>query len=111
MMLKFIAKIHEFYKNYVFGRKDVTAEVIAKYCTPKLAKKLADDYEYEGGGYAIWDFRSGAQDGDSDVQELTNVVSLGNGVYKVRFNDMGIKGSCNISVIVEGDRILFDEIN
>ena len=45
------------------------------------------------------------------MQELTNVYSLGNGVYKVRFNDMGTKGSCNISVIVEGDRILFDEIN
>ena len=108
---KVIAKIQEFYKDYVFGRKDVTDEVITKYCTQKLAKKLADDYEYEGGGYAIWDFRSGAQDGDSDVQELTNVYSLGNGVYKVRFNDMGTKGSCNISVIVEGDRILFDEIN
>ena len=63
--------IKEFYKKYVFDnmqeREEVTDDVIKKYCTKKLAKKLADDYEYEGGGYAIWDFRSGAQDGDSDV--------------------------------------------
>lgn len=108
---KVIGKIQEFYKDYVFGKQDATDEVIAKYCTKKLAKKLADDYEYEGGGYAIWDFRSDAQDGDSDVQEVTNVESLGSGVYKVVFNDMGTKSSCNIKIVIEGDNILFDEIS
>ena len=108
---KVVAKIQEFYKDYVFGRKDVTEEVIAKYCTQKLAKKLADDYEYEGGGYAIWDFRSGAQDGDSDVQKVNNVEPLGEGKYKVNYNDMGIKGACTITVIIKDDNILFDEIN
>lgn len=107
---KAIAKIQEFYKDYVFGQQDATDEVIAKYCTKKLAQKLADDYEYEGGGYAIWDFRSGAQDGDSDIQEVSNIESLGGGVYKVQYNDMGTKGSCNITVVVDGDNVLFDEI-
>ena len=106
-----IGKIQEFYNNYVFGKQDTTDEIIAKYCTKKLAKKLADDYEYEDGGYAIWDFRSDAQDGDSDIQEVISVESLGSGTYKVLFNDMGTKGSCSIKVIIEGDNILFDEIN
>ena len=103
--------IREFYKNYVFGKKEITDEVINKYCTKKLAKKLAADYDYDDGGYAIWEFRSDNQDGDSDVQEVTNVEAMGNGVYKVSFNDMGTKGSCKISVIIEGEKILFDEIH
>lgn len=103
--------IREFYKNYVFGKKETTDEVINKYCTQKLAKILAADYDYDDGGYAIWEFRSDNQDGDSDVQEVTNVEAMGNGVYKVSFNDMGTKGSCKISVVLEGEKILFDEIN
>ena len=106
-----IEKIQEFYKNYVFGDKEATDDVINKYCTKKLAKKLADDYEYEGGGYAVWDFRSGAQDGDSDVQKVNNVEALGEGKFKVSYNDMGTKGSCIISVVVDGNNILFDEIS
>ncbi len=108
---KAIEKIQKFYKEYVFGREEATDEVINSYCTKKLAKKLADDYEYEGGGYAVWDFRSGAQDGDSDVQKVNNVEALGEGKYKVSYNDMGTKGSCIISVVVDGDTILFDEIS
>ena len=108
---KAIERIQEFYKNYVFGNKEATDEVINSYCTKRLAKKLADDYEYEGGGYAVWDFRSGAQDGDSDVQQVDSVKALGEGEYKVSYNDMGNKGSCVISVVVDGDHILFDNIS
>ena len=108
---KAIEKIQEFYKNYVFGHKEATDEVINSYCTKRLAKKLAYDYEYEGGGYAVWDFRSGAQDGDSDVQQVNSVEALGEGKYKVSYNDMGNKGSCVISVIADGDHMLFDNIN
>ena len=111
MDAKAIEKIQEFYKNYVFGDEEATDDVIKKYCTKKLAKKLADDYEYEGGGYAVWDFRSGAQDGDSDVQTVKSVEALGEGKYKVNYSDMGTKGSCIISVVIDGDNILFDEIN
>ena len=106
---KAIEKIQKFYKDYVFGQEEATDEVINSYCTKKLAKKLAD--EYEGGGYAVWDFRSGAQDGDSDVQKVNNVEAFGEGKYKVSYNDMGTKGSCIISVVVDGDNILFDEIS
>ncbi len=106
-----IEMIQEFYKNYVFGDKEATDDVINKYCTKKLAKKLADDYEYEGGGYAVWDFRSGAQDGDSDVQDVSGVEPLGDGKYKVNYNDMGTKGTCTITVVVENDKILFDELS
>lgn len=107
--------IKEFYRKYVFddmkNREEVTDDVIKKYCTKKLAKKLADDYEYEGGGYAMWDFRSGAQDGDSDVQDVTKVESLGGGKFRVHYNDMGNKGSRILSVVLEDGNIRFDEIS
>ena len=112
-------KIKEFYKLYVFGNEEATDEVINQYCTKKLAKKLADDYEYEGGGYAIWDFRSGNQDGDSDVQTAEKIEPIGDGKYKVYYNDMGTKGTCIISVIVktedlkfvDAEDVLFDDIS
>ena len=106
--------IKEFYKKYVFdnmqNREEVTDAVINKYCTKKLPTKLADDFEYEGGGYAMWDFRSGEQDGDSDVQEVTKVESLGGGKFKVHFNDMGNKGTRILTVVLEDGNIRFDEI-
>ena len=107
---KAIEKIQEFYQKYVFGREEMTREVAYKYCTKSLAKKLADDYDYDGEGYAVWDFRSSAQDGDSDVQEVTNIEELADNMYKVTYNDMGHKGVCIITVVSEGDDILFNEI-
>ena len=105
-----IEKIKEFYQKYVFGNEELTDEVVNKYCTKKLVKKLADDYEYEydGGGYAVWNFRSGNQDGDEDTQEVMSVEALGNHTYQVHYNDLGAKGNCVISVV--GEEILFDEI-
>ena len=107
---KAIEKIQEFYKNYVFGRETLTREVAYKYCSKSLVKKLADDYDYDGEGYAVWDFRSGAQDGDSDVQEVISIEEFTENTYKVTYNDMGHKGVCIISVIPKGDDILFHEI-
>ena len=107
---KAIEKIQEFYQKYVFGREEMTREVAYKYCTKSLAKKLADDYDYDGEGYAVWDFRSAAQDGDSDVQEVNDIEELTENMYKVTYNDMGHKGVCIITVVSEGDDILFNEI-
>ena len=76
---KAIEKIQTFYRNYIFGRQEATDSVIAQYCTKTLAQKLRDDYDNEfseGGGYAIWEFRSGAQDGE-DIQEVEKIENLG----------------------------------
>jgi ribosomal protein L17 len=93
-------KIKEFYKNYVFGDKEATDKVINQYCTKKLAKKLADDYEYEGGGYAIWDFRSGSQ--DPDETKVLKVETLGDMKYKVV---MDANVSCVITIVVNKEDI------
>ena len=109
---KAIEKIQTFYRNYIFGRQEATDSVIAQYCTKTLAQKLRDDYDNEfseGGGYAIWEFRSGAQDGE-DIQEVEKIENLGENRYLVHYNDMGNKGTLTISTIVENNEILFDKL-
>ena len=109
---KAIEKIQTFYRNYIFGRQEATESVIAQYCTKTLAQKLRDDYDNEfseGGGYAIWEFRSGAQDGE-DIQEVEKIENLGENRYLVHYNDMGNKGTLTISTIVENNEILFDKL-
>lgn len=109
---KAIEKIQTFYEKYIFGRQEATDSVIAQYCTKTLAQKLRDDYDNEfseGGGYAIWEFRSGAQDGE-DIQEVEKIENLGENRYLVHYNDMGNKGTLTISTIVENNEILFDKL-
>lgn len=109
---KAIEKIQTFYGNYIFGRQEATDSVIAQYCTKTLAQKLRDDYDNEfseGGGYAIWEFRSGAQDGE-DIQEVEKIENLGENRYLVHYNDMGNKGVLTISTVVENNEILFDKL-
>lgn len=81
-----------------------------KHCTAKLQKQLKDNYEYDGEGYAIWNFRTGMQDGPSDISKVTSVTALGNGLYKVNFIDMGIKGNRTLKIIDVNGTLKFDAI-
>ena len=102
---KVIQFIKDFYANYVFGEKNYIPTV-KKHCTAKLQKQLKDNYEYDGEGYAIWDFRTGAQDGPSDVCKVTSVAVLANGFYKVDFIDMGIKGNRTLKIVNENGTLI-----
>lgn len=94
-----IAFITDFYNSKKFENE----EFLKKHCSAEVLKKLADDYEYEGGGLASWDFRSGYQDGPSDRHEVISVEPLGDNWYQYSFYDMGIKGSHKIRVIQEDE--------
>ena len=109
---KVFEKIQTFYTNYIFGRQEATDAVIAQYCTKALAKKLRDAYNNEfsdGGGYAVWKFRSNAQDGE-DIHEIEKIEPLGKNKYRVHYNDMGNKGTHTITIVVQSDKILFDKL-
>ena len=110
---KVIEKIQTFYRKYIFGNEFANDSVIAQYCTKSLAKKLRNDYDNEysdGGGYAVWKFRSNAQDGE-DIQEIEKIEPLGDRKYIVHYNDMGNNGSHTITVIIQGEEILFDKLD
>ena len=110
---KVFEKIQTFYSNYIFGRQEATDTVIAKYCTKSLAKKLRDAYNNEfsdGGGYAVWKFRSNAQDGE-DIHEIEKIEPLGKNKYRVHYNDMGNKGTHTISIVQQNGEIFFDKLD
>lgn len=95
---KAIEFIKDFYTNCVFGKPDYIP-ILKKHCTPKLLKELKANYGYDGESYAIWNFRTGAQDGPSNVSKVTSVTALGNGFYKVNFIDMGIEGNRTLKIV------------
>ena len=110
---KAIAKIQTFYSKHIFGNEFANDSVMAKYCTKELAQKLRDDYDDEysdGGGYAVWKFRSNAQDGE-DIHEIEKIEPLGNGRYLVHYNDMGNKGTHTITIVQQSGEIFFDKLD
>ena len=110
---KAIAKIQTFYSKHIFGNEFANDSVIAKYCTKSLAQELSKAYDNEfsdGGGYAVWKFRSNAQDGE-DIREIEKIESLGEGKYIVHYNDMGNKGSHTITTVIQDGVIFFDKLD
>ena len=110
---KAIAKIQTFYSKHIFGNEFANDSVIAKYCTKSLAQELSKAYDNEysdGGGYAVWKFRSNAQDGE-DIREIEKIESLGEGKYIVHYNDMGNKGTHTITTVIQDGVIFFDKLD
>ena len=110
---KAIEKIQTFYSKHIFGNEFANDSVIAKYCTKSLAQELSKAYDDEfsdGGGYAVWKFRSGAQDGE-DIHEIEKIEPIGDGKYLVHYNDMGNKGTHTITTAIQDGEIFFDKID
>ena len=110
---KIVEKIRAFYEDYVFyGKKDLNIEeAVKKNCTKRLAQQLKESYQYDGEGYAIWDFRGPDWGpGDSDAHKVDDIIPLGDGKYKVEYRDGGQKMSCTVTMVVNGQDILFDDI-
>ena len=111
--VKAIEKIQKFYSKHIFGNELAKDSIIAQYCSKSLAQKLRDDYDNEfsdGGGYAVWEFRSNAQDGE-DIQVVEKIEPLGDGKYLVHYNDMGNKGTHTITIVQQDGEIFFDKLD
>ena len=110
---KAIEKIQTFYSRLIFGDEFANDSVIATYCTKNLAQELSKAYDAEfsdGGGYAVWKFRSDAQDGE-DIREIEKIEPLGDGKYTVHYNDMGNKGTHTITIVQQDGEIFFDKLD
>ncbi|MBO4851211.1 MAG: hypothetical protein J5529_09975 [Prevotella sp.] len=102
--------IRKFYMTYVLSDTEF-APVAKKYCSPKLLKKLKADYDFDDGGYAIWDFRSGQQDG-TGASEVKSVKRVHDGlVYEIEILDMGHPHTALVSLVTSSDgAFLFDDV-
>lgn len=103
-----IAQIMKLYNTAVLNPEYDITPIIERLCTDKLKRKLASAYDYEGEGYAVWEFRTGMQDGDGE-SKINSIIPLGGGWYEVDFSDMGWHGTKKIKAIEQNDKILIDD--
>lgn len=108
------SKIKEFlkdlYENYVFQYNDFSD--ISDHFSESIVQKLQNEFEYEGEGYAVWLFRSGAQDGSSEDTTVNNITSDGTGWYSVDITDMGYDVTCRFKVsVIDGEVYVSEFVN
>ena len=96
--------ITEMYNSSLYV-EDVFLE---EHCTPRMLQQLRDDYEYEGEGYANWDFRSENNDsvGESAVLNIEKI----DGRYYYEAVDGGWKFRNILSAFIQDGIVMFDGI-
>ncbi|MDY4160064.1 MAG: DUF4339 domain-containing protein [Prevotella sp.] len=84
---------------------------LENHCTRHLLDVLRADYEYDGTGYAVWDFRTSSQDEKPDSElknKIISVESLGDGWYTYEFYDGGWRGKKRVKASVVNGEVMMD---
>ena len=97
--------ITEMYNNSLYIENDFLEE----HCTPRMLQQLRDDYDYEGEGYANWDFRSESNDGFSDENGIISIEKI-DGRYYYEANDAGYRFRNILSAFVQDGKVMMDGI-
>ena len=103
-------RIKDFYLKYVYGGWEVSEGALRKYCTNRMVRKLRADYDYEGEGFAVWDFRAALDDGDFSVSSFQSVESRGDGVFRAHYKEFGKAGYCDVRMVMEDGKPMIDQI-
>lgn len=101
--------ITNMYNNQLYNEYDF----LEKHCSRHLLRVLQEDYEYDGIGYAVWDFRTSAQESkpdSSNESKIISVESIGDGWYTYEFYDGGWKGQKRIKASIVGGEVIMDVI-
>lgn len=108
---KLCALISELYTDYVFGSKTFEKKDADRFCTQRFADKLYRDYDYEDGdGYAVWDFRTDAQDGASG-DGLKSVSRIADNVYSAIIVDNGVRATVDFLFAEENGMLKIDAVD
>jgi hypothetical protein len=95
--------ITEMYNNSMYTE----VEFLEEHCTPRMLQQLLDDYEYDGEGYAFWDFRS--ESNDSTGGEIIDIEKK-DGRYYYEASDGGYIFRNILSAFVQDGKVMFDGI-
>lgn len=93
--------LQSLYEDYSF---------LEKHCSQSLLARLSEEYDYDGEGYAVWKFRSGAQDGPSDEHAIIRIESEADGWYRYTATDMGITFTRRIKLSSQGGKIVIEDL-
>ena len=107
--------IIEFLTNMYNNSLYYEYDFLENHCSRPLLTMLENDYDYdhEGVAYAIWDFRTSAQDGkpDSDnTNKIINVESVGDGWFTYEFYDQGWRGKKRVKAFVKDGEVIMDAL-
>lgn len=97
--------ITEMYNNSLY----VEDAFLEEHCTPRMLQQLKDDYEYDGEGYANWDFRSESNDGFSDENGIIRIDKI-DGRYYYEARDAGYIFRNILSAFVQDGKVMLDGI-
>ena len=87
--------IENFY-NAVLGRTEMTDALLKKSLSDGILSSLWEaDYPDT---YSYWAFRTGFQDGPGNVSQVDGIESLGDGWYRVSYQDMSTPGVTEVKV-------------
>ncbi|MBQ6155512.1 MAG: hypothetical protein IJK22_02820 [Bacteroidales bacterium] len=91
------------YNDYVFGHQNFSK--IKSHFSEKILNRLRNEFEYDGEGYAIWLFRTGTQDGPSNICQVNSIDKGENGWYTVSYTDMGYDGKCRFLIEIQDNDV------
>ena len=92
--------IEDFY-DAVLGRTEMTESLLKKSLSDSVLSSLWEaDYPDT---YSYWAFRTGFQDGPGNVSQVESIEPLGDGWYRVTYQDMSTPGVTDVKV--EGGKI------
>lgn len=100
--------ITEMYNDQLY----TSPEWLEEHCTPTCLEQLREAYDYDcytDACYAVWLFRTGAQDGMGE-SKILDVTKIGNGEYAYHFLDMGHEGINHIRLIETDHQLKIDDI-
>ena len=98
-----VAYLEKLY-NLVLNQKGSEKELTSHF-SPEMKKRLIAANDYDDGSMALWELRTGVQDGPSDVSKVKSITKDKDG-YVVRYLDMGWKGATKLKVTVKNGNIV-----
>ena len=104
------AFIKSMYENQLYYDK----EFLEHHCTKRMLQHLRDEYDYDGEGYAIWLFRTSAQDGkpgaEGVIDKVLSITKDSEGWYHYTFTDGGWRGENKLKAHVENGEVMIDDL-
>ena len=87
-------------------------DYLRSHCTGKLLDKLAEQYEYDGDGLAVWLFRSGAQDSKYEFAptEILRITPIGDNWYAYTALDAGWRFTAALKLLSKDGSFLMDDV-
>lgn len=102
------------YKQFITNMYEqdlyIDYDFLEKHCSQTLLQKLSKEYDYDDQGYAVWKFRSSAQDGINDKKSIVSIVEEGDGWYRYTALDMGLTFVNRIKLSCSRDTIKIEDL-